>query len=241
MLIKNYIYLLLASCSQWVGRGKYYRKKLFSSQRILEKNFPEQSPFSFLQVGANDGRSFDFLYSFVIKRESAGIAIEPIKEYYDELCENYKSQPAIIKINKAVSRIKKKTIIYKIDKNQIKLYPDWVKGIASFNLAHLTKFDYIKREDILEEEVSAEPLMDIIEACKINRIDYFQVDTEGYDYDVVDMFDFLKFKPKMVKAEYVNLKNEEKKKMKSKLKNNGYYVFFQGLDIIGIELKSISL
>ena len=241
MVIKNYIYIILAIVSKSLGRGKYYRKKLYSTRRILEKNFPENSDFSFLQVGANDGRSFDFLYGFVIKRNISGIAIEPIKEYYNELCENYKSQPTIIKINKAVNRKKGSAVIYKIDRNHIDLYPDWVKGIASFNLGHLTKFDYIKKEHILEEKVAAEPLMDIVNECNISKFDYFQVDTEGYDYQIVDMFDFSIDRPKMVKAEYVNLNPEEKKKMKRKLKNNRYYVFLQGLDIVGIDLKRIKL
>lgn len=241
MLIKNYIYLLLASCSQWVGRGKYYRKKLFSSQRILEKNFPEKSSFSFLQVGANDGVSFDFLYNFVINRKSNGIVIEPIKEYYKELCENYKNQPEILKINKAINKTAGNVTLYKIDSTKIYFYPDWVKGIASFNLNHLRKFDFIKKEHILEEIVIAEPLMNIVNECNISSFDYFQVDTEGYDYEVVDMFDFKKYKPKMVKAEYVNLTAEEKKKIKIKLRANSYYVFFQGLDIVGVDLIKIRL
>lgn len=241
MMLKNYMYVFLSITSKIFGRGKYFRKKLFSPRRILEKNFPSESSFSFLQVGANDGKSFDFLYSFVMNRKSHGVAIEPIKEYYDELCENYKTKPEILKINSAVNKTKGSAIIYKIDRSQINLYPDWVKGIASFDLNHLTKFEYIKREHIIEEKVIAEPLMDIVERTNLSNIDYFQVDTEGYDYHVVDMFNFSIYRPKMVKAEYVNLTLVERKKMKRILKNNGYYVFFQGLDIIGVDLKKIKL
>lgn len=241
MLIKNYTYLFLANTSQWLGRGKYYRKKLFSSQRILENNFPEQSAFYFLQVGANDGKSFDFLYSFVINRDCKGIVIEPIREYYIDLCENYNAYPAIIKINKAVSRTPGSSVIYKIDKDYMNLYPDWVKGIASFDINNLTRFKFIKREHILEERVTTEPLMNIFLESNFTKLDYFQVDTEGYDYHVVDMFDFSYLKPKMVKAEFVNLIPEEKEKMRKKLKNYGYYVFIEGLDIIGVDLKKVML
>lgn len=241
MMLTNYMYIFLSITSKLFGRGKYFRKKLFSPRRILEKNFPLESNFSFLQVGANDGVSFDFLYTFVINRKSNGIVIEPIKEYYKELCENYKNQPSILKINKAINRTAGNATLYKIDSTKIDLYPDWVKGIASFNLNHLTKFDFIKKEHILEEIVMAESLMNIVNDCNISSFDYFQVDTEGYDYKVVDMFDFKKYRPKMVKAEYVNLTAEEKKKIKRKLRSNSYYVFFQGLDIIGIDLKHIKL
>ncbi len=241
MVLKNYFLISVAQISRFMGRGKYFRKKLFCCQRIMEKNFHKQSRFSFVQVGANDGVSFDFLYNFVINRKSKGIVIEPIKEYYKELCENYKNQPNILKINKAINKVAGNVKLYKVDSSKIELYPDWVKGIASFNLNHLTKFEFIKKEHILEERVKAEPLMNIINKCNLSGFDYFQVDTEGYDYEVVDMFDFEKYKPKMVKAEYVNLSMEEKKKIKTKLRSNRYYVFFQGLDIVGIDIKRIKL
>jgi len=241
MIIKNYIYIFFAILSKTFGRGKYFRKKLFSTPRILKENFPENNEFSFLQVGANDGVSFDFLYHFVIKREISGIVIEPIKEYYNELCENYKTFNNVLKVNKAVHEKDNSAIIYKIDKTKVNLYPKWVKGIASFDITNLTKFEFIKKEHIITEEVVAEHLMKIVLDSKIQYFDYFQIDTEGYDYCVVKMFDFFKFKPKIVKAEFVNLTTKEKDEMKKKLVNNGYYVFYEGLDIVGVNLKKISL
>jgi FkbM family methyltransferase len=241
VIIKNYIYIILAVLSKTVGRGKYYRKKLFSTSRLLNENFPENKEFSFLQVGANDGISFDFLYHFVTKREITGIVIEPIKEYYKELCENYKIYDSVLKVNKAVHEKLNKVIIYKIDSSKVNLYPDWVKGIASFDITNLTKFDFINKDYIISEEVAAEHLMDIISDSKMKHFDYFQVDTEGYDYQVVKMFNFDKYKPKLIKAEFVNLTIQEKNKMKIKLVNNGYYVFYEGLDIVGVNLNKISL
>lgn len=241
MLFQNYYYLVLASLSKKVGRGKYYRKKLFSTRRILEKNFPKDNAFNFLQVGANDGVSFDFLYSFVTHRKVSGIVIEPIKEYYQELCENYKSYPNVLTVNKAVHETATTATIYKIDTESAKIYPDWVKGIASFDRTHLTKFEFIDPEHIVEEEVIAAHLMDIVNGNILESLDYFQVDTEGYDFKVIEMFDFTNYTPKMVKAEYINLSKPEKRAIKRKLRRHGYYVFIQGLDVIGINLHKIKL
>lgn len=241
MLFKNYYYLTLASLSKKIGRGKYYRKKLFSTRRILEKNFPVASNFSFLQVGANDGISFDSLYSFVTQRKISGIVIEPIKEYYQELCENYTHYPNVIAVNKAVHETATTATIYRIDSNEAGHYPDWVKGIASFNKLHLLKFGFIDSSHVISEKVEAQRLMGILASTSIAKFDYFQVDTEGYDFKVIDMFDFSNYKPKMVKAEYINLSVPEKKAMRRKLNKEGYYVFLQGLDIIGINLRKIKL
>lgn len=241
MMLANYLYIFLSIISKMFGRGKYFTKKLFSSKRILEKNFPLESNFCFLQVGANDGISFDSLYSFAIQRKLSGIAIEPIEEYYQDLCKNYSYYPNVICINKAVHTTATSTTIYKIESNKVINYPDWVKGIASFNKKHITKFNFIDPAHIQEEIVEASHLMDIIEISGINNFDYFQVDTEGYDFKVINMFDFKKYKPKIIKAEYINLPMQEKKAIKNVLRKHGYFVFFQGLDIIGINLRKVKL
>lgn len=103
MKVNNYKLLFIAKASKLLGRGKYFRKKLYNPARILYLNFPEDSSFSFVQVGANDGISFDFLYSFVTKRKAAvGIAIEPVREYFEELKSNYSDCKMVRVVNKAV-------------------------------------------------------------------------------------------------------------------------------------------
>lgn len=241
MIIKNYTIIALSLISKRLGRGKYFRKKIFSSKNILEKNYQIKSDFSFLQVGANDGISFDFLYDFVVKRNSSGIVIEPVKEYFDELYNNYKNHSAIIKINKAVHKNKKRVTIYKVDLAKINYYPEWVKGIASFNISNITKFGFINKDHIQKEVVLADKLMNLINSYNVSYFDYFQIDTEGYDYEIIKMFDFKIFKPNLIKAEFINLNDIEKKLMRKILKNNGYYVFQEGLDIVGVNLKKISL
>jgi len=241
MKIENRIYLLLTTLFKRLGLFKSYRKRLFTTKRILRKNYPKNSAFSFLQVGANDGKSFDYLYDFVINRDISGIVIEPIKEYYNELCENYKSHKNILTINKAIHKTAKHVSIYKINNQVAHLYPDWVKGMASFNISHLTKHEFIKKEDIIEEEVIAAPLMNIIEENNISSFDYFQSDTEGYDYEIIMMFDFSKFHPKLVKAEVVNLTEEQKHAIEALLTQHKYYVFYEDLDIVGVDLNLLKL
>ncbi|WP_431136421.1 FkbM family methyltransferase [Psychroserpens mesophilus] len=241
MKFRNKVLLFLANTYQSLGIFKSFRKRLFSTKRILRKNYPKNSSFSFLQIGANDGKSFDFLYDFVVNRNISGALIEPIKEYFDELSENYKSYDNILKINKAVHRTATHVSIYKMDKNTIETYPDWVKGMASFDKNHLAKHDFIKEEDIIEEKVEAAPLMDIINDYNIKEFDYFQSDTEGYDYEIVTMFDFSKFHPKLVKAEVVNLSDEQKTTLEKLLLDNDYYVFYEDLDIVGIDLNQLKL
>jgi FkbM family methyltransferase len=178
----NFLFIYCRRIQNKIRKNSGKNSILYSSQKLLEKNFKQNAKFVFIQVGANDGISFDFLYDFVVKRNSEGVVIEPIKEYYNELIINYINYPKIIAINKAIHPTEKNSIIYKIAPNSINKYPNWVKGIASLDLCHHKKLD-IKTEDIIQEIVLTEHLMVTIENNKfIIELDYLQIDTEGFDY-----------------------------------------------------------
>ncbi len=238
-LLINKLFLLLIYSLNKLGRGHYLKKKFFNCKSILENNFIENEGFNFIQVGAYDGVSFDFLYEFVIKRKSKGLVIEPIEEYFLELTKNYINFPEILKINKAVHSNKKTVEIYKINKNKIENYPDWVKGIASFNKEHHKKVG-IKSEDIVEEVVQADTLMNIInKKYKYKKLDFFQIDTEGYDFEVLKMFDFENIKPKIIKFESINLDDKDLIKLNNFLTKKKYYLFKEKGDTIAINLRKV--
>lgn len=239
--LKNRLLLILIKTSNKFGRGLYLKKRVFSSQSILKKNFPKTKSFSFIQIGANDGVSFDFLYDFIIERNSEGIVLEPVKEYFDELTQNYKNFPKIIKINKAVHSSLKSVVISRVSPNAVKKYPDWVKGIASLDAKHHKKTG-IDSDDIVEEVVKADNLMNIVNQNMVNKnLDYFQVDTEGFDCEVIKMIDFDIIRPNVIKYESVNLNDEDQNALKVLLKKEGYFIFKEFGDTIGVDLKKIKL
>lgn len=237
----NHLVLIVIRILGKFGKRFNFRNKILSSQKILEKNFPESKTFNFIQVGANDGISFDFLYEFVIDRKSEGIVVEPVSEYFDELVVNYKKFPKIVKINKAVHNTEKIIEINKISPSAKNKYPDWVKGIASLNAEHHKKTD-IDSNDIVKEKVQADTLMNIIDANLNNkRLDYFQVDTEGYDFEIIKMIDFKVIRPLVIKYESVNLNEDDRHNLLLLLKKHGYYLFNELGDTVGIDLNKIRL
>ena len=215
--------------------------KLLSSKKILERNFKIKSGFIFIQVGANDGISFDFLYDFLINRKPIGLVIEPIKDYYDELRINYLNFSGIIPINKAVHPTSKVLDVYKINPDSMYKYPEWVKGIASLDSHHHKKLK-IESEDVMTETVIAETFMKICDSNSfLGKIDYLQIDTEGFDLEILRMIDFDILSPKMIKFENVNLSNVNKKEANNMLQRQSYFLFDELGDTIGVNLKLIKL
>jgi FkbM family methyltransferase len=241
MLLYNKLCLAFFWSLKILGRGHHLKKKIFKCSRLLELNFKTSSDFSFIQVGANDGVSFDSLYDFVINRKSKGVVIEPIVSYFTELKENYKEFPDIIKVNKAIHKTEKSLSIYKIDETKSHKYPEWVKGIASFDKNHHLKTG-ISTEDILLEKVSADTLMHVIdENYNYEQIDFFQVDTEGYDYEILKMLNFNKIKPSIIKFESMNLSNEQIFELELLLKRFNFFIFNEKGDTIALQLNEVRL
>lgn len=241
IFLKNYLLILIIRISNKFGRGFILKKNIFSSQYILERNFPENEEFNFVQVGANDGISFDFLYDFVVKRKPEGILIEPVNDYFLELQQNYKDFEKLILLNIAIHPFEKTLLINKISPNALKKYPDWVKGIASLDANHHLKTK-IDTADIIKEEVKADSLMNVLNEHLIERkIDYFQIDTEGFDYEVLKQLDFFSIKPQIIKFENVNLNEEDKKAITKLLKIHNYFLFDEFGDTIAVDLKKIKL
>ncbi|AXO81593.1 FkbM family methyltransferase [Olleya aquimaris] len=241
IFLYNYVYLVIRKLLKKLDFKSVVFFSLPSSKDLMELTFKVNKSFSFIQVGANDGVSFDDLYEFVKKRDSKGLVIEPIKKYFNELTLNYNYNQQIIGINKALHPSKNKVLVFKVVDNAIINYPEWVKGIASLSLDHLKKHN-IMHEDIEEEEVKADSFSNIIKSnYNFKNLDYLQIDTEGFDLEVLKMFDFSNFKPNIIKYESVNLSSRDFKESVKLLKSKGYYVFKEMNDNIAINLSTVRL
>lgn len=181
----------------------YHVTKVGNTEVLLESfitRFKRSDPdFYFMQVGANNGVRYDPIYKIVNELELSGIVIEPVKEYYDELVKNYSKHSKVIPVNLAIFSENKELTIYKVRKNS-KL-PDWANGIASLDPNHHSKTN-IPASDIVEEKVQAVTFEKLITDYKIKKIDFLQVDTEGYDYNIIKLFPFDRYKPKLIHFEH---------------------------------------
>ncbi len=164
--------------SQYISKDnigiKYYS---LSALDILLFSCKKSDNFTFVQIGANDGVSFDYLYEFVTKNPCSRIVIEPIKLYFQNLVENYRNYPLIIPINIALHRTKNEVPIFYVNPDQLKHYPDWSAGLGSFDFFHLKKHN-IADKDIISENVQCTTFNDPILKQKLENIDYLQIDTE---------------------------------------------------------------
>lgn len=192
--------------------------------------------FFFVQIGANDGKRHDPIHHLLVREKElvSGIAIEPVKEYFNDLVQTYSDFSNIKLLNIAIHNEKKEEIIYKINPDAAGI-PDHFKGMSSFDISNFTK-DGISEDQILSEKVSCLSFMDLIAVENIQRIHLLQIDAEGYDIDIINSIDFTKVKPLVINFEHrweYNLVSENVLfGVFRKLLGLGYHVSLNGNDAI---------
>ncbi|MBK6937124.1 MAG: FkbM family methyltransferase [Chitinophagaceae bacterium] len=79
----------------------------------------------FVQIGANDGKSGDPLYEFIINHNWKGILVEPMPDVFEQLKENFSfASGRLIFENSAISDTGGEFTLYYID-NSEKKFPEW--------------------------------------------------------------------------------------------------------------------
>ena len=163
-----------------------------------------------------------------------GIVIEPLRDLFEGLQQNYSDQQQVVCINRAIHTSAKRLPLYRIRRDATDV-PDWAHAIASFDKNVIDQHrDKIKNYDqlLVAEEVECISFDELIEQYKISKIDLLQIDTEGYDYEIIKMVDFNKLKPNIIRYEHRNLSEEDYISSLNYLAKNGYKLYVQRSDTL---------
>lgn len=227
-LVKDQMARRLGLKIKRLQRVDFFEPLLFT---ILE-TIPD---FYFIQIGANDGKTHDQIYSYVTRYNVQGLVVEPLPDMYKQLCHNYRKFPGIIKVNAAIHANEREVKIFRVDPNKGKKLPYWSQGIASLDKDH-HKRSGIPSEYIIEETVHCITFNELLTTYNANKIDLLQVDTEGYDYNIIDMINFDEIKPLVIRFEHCLGENKSFSKIFnktiSKLHSEGYLVAVEKFDVI---------
>ena len=239
---------LLSNFPQFISF--YYRKlwkpKPGSLAESLDRFSKSQKDVFFVQVGSNDGFQHDPLCKFIKRDHWKGLLFEPQAKAFQTLTYIYKKDN-VTPINKAVDSHIHTKELYKIAFTDAR----WASGLSSFERKQLEqkiedgsidrkcKKEGIippanKSDYIAEELIACVTFESIFEDQKIEKVDLLQVDTEGYDFEIIKLFDFERFRPSVVIFEKTHLSLEEYQKAIEYLENYGYKMEEKGADAMGV-------
>lgn len=206
------------------------------------------SDFFFIQIGANDGLINDPLVHLIRKYRWKGILLEPQPIVFKEkLTPLYKNYRGILLENAAISKEKGSLPLHIVSFSNKR----WATGLASFvkeSLLEKIENGYIeqcakkfgdtlpaqKEEYIKEINVPTVSFADLFSKYTVQKIDLLQIDTEGYDWEIIQLFPFEIFQPRIISFEIERLSNKELNDCKEYLDCLNYT--FQTIDRDGLAI-----
>lgn len=200
--------------------------------------------FFFVQIGASDGKSVDPLFEYVVRYHLKGIAIEPQKDAFECLVENYKEYPVSC-LQAAVGK-ESGTFPFWIVKETSRNKKNWfmMSRIASFDkeVIKRTLAKKLPRGENVEDHIESIPIKTItfeglVKQYGIKKIDFLQIDTEGHDYEILQTIDFRCFQPTIINFENNHMSEAERNDCEERLEDLGYQLFHYDIDTTAYRLE----
>jgi FkbM family methyltransferase len=190
-----------------------------------------------VEVGANDGRTGDPIFHLIWPdRQSKALLIEPVPHLFERLQRNYSDLPNCILANVAIAPESGSASIYYIDPDARKYFPElpaYFEELASFDKTKIVQILGERAPSLLRENVvKTSPLRNLLREKGITRVDLLQIDTEGYDYEVLKTFPFDVSLPVLVCFEHCHLSERDRAAALSLVVSHGYSVERWGKDFV---------
>jgi FkbM family methyltransferase len=187
---------------------------------LLAKRLRDPDPeFFFLQVGAYDGKANDPLRESIGRHDLAGMLVEPQPEAFADLDALYGSNPRIALRNVAVADIDGKRAFYSFPPG---IPIDRAEQLASLDLNIILKRRKHLKDRLVRTDVSCVTFETLL--AKVPRVDLLQIDVEGYDAELIRLFDFERWTPTIVQFESHHLSRANHDSATARLIGHGYRV-----------------
>lgn len=187
----------------------------------------------FMQIGANDGCGGDPIHRYVADQGWRGVLVEPQRESFARLKETYAGREGLMLVNAAVSDADGTRELYKV--KAAPGLPAYASELASFKRDVIVKHKkWIPNiEELIEvEQVRCVTLATLVKEGALECVDVFQVDTEGFDGEIIRMIDFRLIKPKIICYEWKHLCKADHAATAAHLINNGYKLAIVNQDVM---------
>lgn len=182
---------------------------------------------SFLVIGAMDGvKHDDFLVKIPDNDSILSIFVEPVPFHFERLKENTKDlKGKLIFEQEIVSDRKEEVTLTYLNPQFFEIYAGWMDGCSSViedDQPINVPIRDVAPEHLLTITKECLTVQDILKKNGLEKIDYIQIDTEGYDERIVESLDLERLDVKILKFEVFYLKPGFSERIREKLDRLGY-------------------
>jgi len=157
----------------------------------------------FIQIGTNDGNDL-FREKVIQEKPDTVILVEPNTDLIPSIHNNYKNVKSnVIVLNNAVYYESGKTVeLYFPAKNgQSGTIADNGHTYTHVNFSLIPMNDWGEKKDMVKIKAKTICWEDLCERYQIKNVEYLQIDTEGFDSEIIKMIDFERYKIQCLRFE----------------------------------------
>jgi FkbM family methyltransferase len=186
--------------------------------------FARARPGAFVvQIGAHDATQLDPIRRYITTRGWRGILVEPIPDVFERLKQTYAGTPGLVFENVAIAEMTGTMELHYIPTDHG--LHQWYDALASFSrdvlLSHKELIPDIE-DRVASMEVPTLTFNDLCERHGVQQVDVVQIDTEGYDLEVLKLIDLGRYRPAIVQFEELHLDADARQEARSLLARHGY-------------------
>lgn len=182
----------------------YYSRPAIELEKKIEKYLPERG--FFIEVGANDGFSQSNTYYLEVFKGWRGVLIEPIPKLYKQ-CARIRRKSKVF--NCALVSFDYSEPTVRMNFGHLMSHISGAFGNKEAEVKHLERARSYYHIDSYELDVPARTLTSILDELNVKKIDFFSLDVEGYELNVLKGLDFSKYKPNYLLIECLNAEAKE--------------------------------
>lgn len=232
----------------WYYRYIYKPKPATISAFLDAYSKKHEGRFTVVQIGANDGINHDPISKYIKRDGWQGILLEPQKDIHDKWLQKvYAKNTTIQTLCAALGAVDGTSTLYKVGWSGMR----WASGLATFHretLEEAYRSGHIAKvsrkyglsiptdEDvhIVEEDVIVISPPTLFARYQITDIALLQIDTEGFDFEVIKLFDISRTLPGAIVYENIHLSDQDAVACHKHLTANGYKVKDYGANTLAV-------
>jgi FkbM family methyltransferase len=170
----------------------------------------------------------DPIHEWIRQSRWRGILVEPQLIEFEKLKTNYRQeQNRLVFENVAIATTDGTCTLYRIENGGTE---DWERGVASL----LTEPLRFATGRFIAETVPCITFDTLLRRHHVSRIDLLQIDTEGYDFEILKQIDFSRLRPVMIRYEHRHLKARDRLACRTYLKGFGYRILEMRFDTAAV-------
>lgn len=209
----------------------------------LSRALPEAT---FVQVGAHDGTQLDPLREAILGSRWRGVMVEPVPYVFERLALRYGDHPRLALENVAIADAdgtRPFHLLRQAEHDDESVWR-WYDALGSFKREVVMSHEHLV-PDIAERIESIDvPCVTFDTLCarhRLDPVDVVQIDTEGYDREVLELIDVPRLRPCLVLYEHLHLDAASCAAADDLMAGHGFRRVSDGMDTLCVDDRALAL